>query len=156
MVEIRTGARVIVPTPEGERELDWEGEWIADFPYEPGDVVYRDGSSYRAFSANQGVDPLAGTPEWEYLAREGAQGPPGPPGEQGEPGVGQTIEFEFQFPVHEWVANHGLGAYPAATALDAQGRVINGETEYSDANTIKVRFFANNQPIVMAGKLVLN
>jgi hypothetical protein len=54
--------------------LRWEGGWSADRAYAPGDVVFRDGSSYRAQSDPPAGDAPEGSPHWQLLAGRGAAG----------------------------------------------------------------------------------
>lgn len=75
--------------------LSWRGAWSSDQKYEPGEVVFLDGSSYVAENEQaNGMSPDepcagAGCP-WSLMSskgEEGAQGPTGPPGSDGAPGA---------------------------------------------------------------------
>jgi len=45
-------------------------------------------------------------------------------------------------PATEWTIAHNLGKYPAVTVVDSAGNWLIGDTQYLDANTLKVIFSA--------------
>lgn len=73
------GAEIVLPTGG----FEWKGEWDPDTDYHEGDVVKRDGNTYRAFSeTNAGDDPLNGG-VWEIFLPKGQDGDEGLAGDQG-------------------------------------------------------------------------
>ena len=139
--------KVVVPEPE---ELDWEGEWNAVTSYVRGDVVYRDGSSYRARVAHAGQDPLDSPEQWEFVAKKGAQGPQGQQGATGLPGTGAAIIVPIDTPAAVWQHAHGYGTYPSIVTLDSTGRRVYGQEEYLDTDTVRVTFSS-----ALGGRMIL-
>lgn len=83
-------------------ELSWQGPWDSTRRYRAGDVVFFEGSSWRALIAHTDVKPpplpATASAVWELVARKGdpgaigARGFIGPTGPQGPPG--NDLEFE--------------------------------------------------------------
>jgi hypothetical protein len=91
------------PGPAGDAELTWRGAWDRAVPYQAGDVVSYDGSSYRAkVDVPPNIPPAEVSIFWDLVARKGDDGAPGitiggvgsgggsgsvgPQGPQGDPG----------------------------------------------------------------------
>jgi sensor histidine kinase regulating citrate/malate metabolism len=63
------------------------------------------------------------------------------PGSSGVDGVpGGVQRFIFDSPLTPWVVSHGLGLYPAVVTMDTLERVIEGEIEYNDFDTVTITF----------------
>jgi hypothetical protein len=77
--------------PQGPAGLNWAGAWSAANPYNKGDGVSYEGSSYIATAATYNQNPPSSTnPEWNVLAVAGAAGEPGPAGLKGINGTNGT------------------------------------------------------------------
>lgn len=70
----------------------------------------------------------------------GPQGPPGPKGDTGAPSF--TYEHEQVVPQSVWSVGHGLGGFPNVTVVDSTGRVVIGDVEYIDDNSLQLIFSA--------------
>lgn len=75
---------------------------------------------------------------------QGPVGPQGPQGIQGLPGQATNIYFTFeqQFDSNLWTINHNLGYRPAVTVKRYDKITIEGEIDYTDANTLTISFSA--------------
>jgi hypothetical protein len=115
--------------------------------------------------------PLLGVP-----GAVGATGPTGPTGPQGASIVSSTITntgelllglsngntldagtllapatFSQSSAATTWTINHNLNRHPAVTVVDSAGTLVDGDVQYSNANTIVVSFSA-----AFAGNAYLN
>lgn len=71
----------------------------------------------------------------------GAEGPEGPQGEPGAPGTAPQSYVHVQgVAASTWTVNHNLGFYPNVTVVDSTNRVVIGQTEYPDINTVVLSF----------------
>ncbi|MCU0831695.1 MAG: hypothetical protein MUC58_09315 [Rhizobiaceae bacterium] len=62
----------------------WRGDWRGAVTYYPGDLVRRDGSTWRARRETVADIPGSAPLDWELLAAKGAPGPRGPAGPAGQ------------------------------------------------------------------------
>jgi hypothetical protein len=85
------------------------------------------------FSQTQG---LGGPP-----GAGGAQGAQGEQGAQGIPG-GTTYTFTQSMPAALWTITHNLNRFPSVEVTDSTGRIVEGDEQYVDANTLTVAFSA--------------
>jgi hypothetical protein len=68
----------------------WRGPWAGSTRYQIGDLVTREGSTFRARTVNIGKVPTASSDDWAVLAAKGQaglRGETGPRGPQGLPGA---------------------------------------------------------------------
>lgn len=82
------------------------------------------------FSQQQGLRGLPGGP--------GIQGPPGPPGISS----GSTFTFTQVAPSAFWTITHNLNRYPSVEVVDSSGRMVEGDEQYIDGNSLTVSFSA--------------
>jgi len=73
----------------------------------------------------------------------GEQGPAGPSAE--------TYTFTQSVASDEWVIEHGLARYPAASVVDSAGNTIICDVQYDTSNQITIRFSA-----AFSGRAYLN
>ncbi len=71
---------------------------------------------------------------------EGPAGPVGPEGPQGDPGG--NFRHVQSVANTTWTAVHNLGFWPNVVTIDSSHRVIEGDVNYPDANTVTVTFNA--------------
>jgi hypothetical protein len=67
----------------------------------------------------------------------GLPGPPGPPGPSGDAAAGWV--HEQNDPATTWTVVHGLGYFPAVTAVDTSGREQEMDVQYVDDNSLVLR-----------------
>lgn len=68
----------------------------------------------------------------------GVQGPAGP---QGAAGIGDKSYTHQQLsPSAVWTIIHNLNKFPAVEVVDSGGTVVEGDINYTDANTLTVTF----------------
>lgn len=70
-------------------------------------------------------------------------------GEPGEPYSSQ--EFVFNIPDVEFVVSHNKNYYPSIIIKDANNKLVEGEVDYFDLNTVIVRF-----SIPFIGSIIVN
>lgn len=71
----------------------------------------------------------------------GATGPEGPQGDPGTPGSApQSYVHTQAVPSATWTVVHNLGFPPNVTVIDSSNRVVVGEVEYPDINTVVLTF----------------
>lgn len=72
----------------------------------------------------------------------GPEGPPGPPGPPGS-GLGDLSFIHVQGTSSAvWVINHPLTFHPNVTVVDSTGRQVEGDVDFTDADTVTVTFTA--------------
>ena len=74
----------------------------------------------------------------------GEQGPAGP-------SSSETYAFTQSVASDEWVIEHGLDRYPAASVVDSAGNTIICDVQYDTSNQITIRFSA-----AFSGRAYLN
>lgn len=77
------------PGAQGDPGLQFQGDWNPS-PYQIGDVVFYNGSSYVSLTDHNSALPPDQAPSlinWKPLAVQGTAGPPGTPGEDGAAGA---------------------------------------------------------------------
>lgn len=67
------------------------------------------------------------------VALQGTRGPPGP-------GGGSTFVFDQVVPAANWIIAHNLNRFPSVSVADSSGRLVEGDVDYIDGNTISVGF----------------
>jgi hypothetical protein len=73
----------------------------------------------------------------------GATGPQGPTGPTGPPGpLSGTYTHDQSIPSDTWTIIHNLGYFPNVTVVDSGGTEVEGNVNYSGANTVIVSFSA--------------
>jgi hypothetical protein len=126
--------RIVVPDQD---ELNWRGEWSSAITYQNGDVVYREGSSYRATETSLNVDPVSGTPIWELVALRGERGPQGP-----SSGSGYRVEHRQDIAAAVWTIEHNFGILPTSVVVvDSAGTRVFGDEDLS-ATPVTITFGA--------------
>ena len=91
--------------------LNWRGTWSSGTTYNPGDVVFRNGSSWISTTTNTNIDPVtdAGA-NWNLVASAGAQGLPGSAGSAGTGSAGQSIRWLGDYnPSQSYAVNDAVG-----------------------------------------------
>ena len=73
---------------------------------------------------------------------QGEQGEIGPQGPQGEPGVDANYVYPFTNQSTIVVA-HNLNKLPAVAVMDSTGDEVIGQVEYTDINTVTIRFIGS-------------
>jgi hypothetical protein len=80
------------------------------------------------------------------IALEQAQGLPGGQGIQGIQGVpgpaAVTFTYTQSMAVALWTIVHNLGKFPSVTVTDSTGRIVEGDPDYIDGNSLTVSFSA--------------
>ncbi len=76
------------------------------------------------------------------MGPRGPAGPQGPPGIQGDGGSGSSYVFDQMNASAAWTIAHNLGRFPSVTVVDSAGSTIEGDVQYTDANTVVVQFSA--------------
>jgi hypothetical protein len=121
--------RIVVPDQD---ELNWRGEWSSAVTYENGDVVYREGSSYRATETNLNIDPVSASPIWQLVALRGDQGPQGP-----SSGSGYRVEHRQDVAAAVWTIDHNFGILPTSVVVvDSAGTRVFGDEQLSETTAI--------------------
>jgi hypothetical protein len=104
----------------------WRGNWSANALYNVNDIVYHQGTSYRARSASGGVTPGTSSAFWVFFARGGAAGPAGsagPPGPDGTDGSDNTIDRPGHASTNVDDTANGVGRY-ASVAIGEDGLLV--------------------------------
>jgi hypothetical protein len=87
------------------------------------------------FQQQQGISGRPGA--------DGVQGRQGDPGIPGIPGpMGTTYTFTQASPSALWTIVHNLNRFPSVEVTDSSGRIVEGDEQYVDANTLTVAFSA--------------
>lgn len=109
-----------------------------------GPLVGIDGKSAYQIAVLNG---FVGTePEWVASLALGPQGP------QGVPGVsGASFIYEQAVPSTSWLITHNLDRFPSVFVVDSANSVVEGDTQYIDANTVSLNFLS-----AFSGKAFLN
>jgi hypothetical protein len=94
---------------------------------------------------NVTMNPPAVT-EVTFQQQQGISGRQGIQGEPGEPGIpgpmGTTFTYMQSSPSAFWTIAHQLNRFPSIEVTDSTGRVVEGDLQYIDANTLSVAFSA--------------
>lgn len=91
---LEVGAHGVV-TSAGGSGVTWRGQWSSTNSYAINDLVYSQGSTWRALVAVAagGTQPVEGT-TWAYVAQKGATGATGAAGSDGTGGGGTSTDTE--------------------------------------------------------------
>jgi hypothetical protein len=103
-------------------------------------------------------NPFTGTFQTVVVGPEGPPGPVGPQGQQGPPGsVGGVYRHIQGSPAAVWIVNHNLGYFPGGIAArDSGGELHEGQVEYLDADTVRLSFFVQGQPVAFSGEAFIS
>ena len=85
------------------------------------------------------------------VAAQGPAGPQGSTGIQGPIGNSPTTIVSQSTPSTLWTIVHNLGKFPSVVTVDTTNRLIEGEVEYVNANSLTVAF-----NVAEAGSAYLN
>lgn len=76
----------------------------------------------------------------------------------GDSGTGGDSHFRFvqSIAASVWTIPHNLGKHPSTTVVDSAGTVVEGEVQHLDQSTVRISFFAGNNPVAFAGEAYCN
>lgn len=110
----------------------------------------------RSIPVNRGSNSethISGGGHYVTLIGYGVKGNRGEKGEAGEsPETGDKTYNHVQFTASAtWTINHALDKYPSIQVIDSDGDIVEGDTDYIDANTVVLTF-----AIAISGRAFLN
>ena len=103
--------------------VNWRGNWNQTAAYEINDVVYYEGTSWRARTGSINIEPGTSPANWTYLARVGAEGPEGPQGPAGQDGTDATLDRPGHVSTNVDDPVEGAGTY-AGIAIGVDGLAV--------------------------------